>query len=91
MDAVEEAALLDALNDAVIANLGPEQVFGGATGENSITIPANLADALSYIVNGVGDLIVIDTTTGAIVYTFSAAVRVNIAGSAQIGNATADL
>lgn len=65
-------------------------VFDGATGTNEIQIPTNLADALS-LESTAGDVFYIDTSTGAVVFNFGADVRVNILGSAQIGNATADL
>lgn len=65
--------------------------FNGATGINEIHVPTNLADALSLEVTGVGDVFALDTSTGAIVFAFGAAVRVNILGDAQIGNATTDL
>lgn len=64
--------------------------FDGATGINEIRVPNNLADALSLECTA-GDLLTFDTSTGAIVAAFGAGVRVNILGSAQIGNATTDL
>lgn len=64
--------------------------FNGATGVNEIVIPTNLADALS-IESSAGDILAIDTTTGTVVLTIGANVRLNVAGSAQIGNATTDL
>lgn len=68
----------------------PVLVFNGATGANEIRVPTNLADALS-IESTAGDIMVFDTTTGTVVVTFGAAVRVNVAGDAQIGSATTDL
>ena len=58
--------------------------FKGATGENEIVIPGNLADALSLVVDGVGDLLVFDTTTGALKSTFSSDIVVNSTGSITI-------
>lgn len=69
---------------------GPVVIFNGATGANEVRVPTNLADALS-IESSAGDIVVLDTSTGAVVWNFSAAVRVNILGSAQIGDATTDL
>jgi len=43
----------------------------GATGENEIVVPTNLADALSFKDDGGADILVVDTTTGAINVTFS--------------------
>lgn len=68
----------------------PVLIFNGATGANEIRVPINLADALS-IEDATGDIMTIDTTTGTIVVAFGAAVRVNVAGDAQIGSATTDL
>lgn len=68
----------------------PILTFNGATGANEIRVPTNLADALS-IESTAGDIMVFDTTTGTVVVTFGAAVRVNVAGDAQIGSATTDL
>lgn len=64
--------------------------FDGATGINEIVIPTNLADALS-LESSAGDIFSVDTTTGIVVFNFGAAVRVNVAGDAQIGSATTDL
>jgi hypothetical protein len=64
--------------------------FNGATGVNEIVIPTNLADALS-LESSAGDILVVDTTTGTVVLTVGAAVRLNVAGDAQIGSATTDL
>ena len=55
--------------------------FDGATGVNHITVPANLADALSIVNSGVGDVFVITTTTSAVAVTFGAAVTLGGAGS----------
>jgi hypothetical protein len=68
----------------------PVLIFDGATGANEIRVPTNLADALS-IEDSTGDILTIDTTTGTVVLAFGAAVRVNVAGDAQIGSATTDL
>ena len=57
--------------------------FTGATGENEIVVPANLADTLS-VKDSVGDLIVITTTTGSRLITLSPAVE--LATSLKIGN-----
>jgi hypothetical protein len=65
-------------------------IFNGPTGVNELRIPTNQADALS-IESSAGDVIVFDTTTGTVVVTFGAAVRLNVAGDAQIGSATTDL
>lgn len=64
--------------------------FAGATGENEIRIPTNLADALS-LESSAGDVLYVDTTTGTVVFNFGAAVRVNVLGDFQGGNATTDL
>ena len=45
--------------------------YKGATGENEIVIPTNLADALSLKDDGGNDILVVDTSTGAITTTFS--------------------
>ena len=45
--------------------------FKGATGENEIVVPTNLADALSLKDDANNDILVVDTTTGAITITFS--------------------
>ena len=45
--------------------------FKGATGENEIVVPANLADALSVKDDANNDILVVDTTTGAITITLS--------------------
>lgn len=45
--------------------------FKGATGENEIVVPTNLADALSLKDDGGADILIVDTTTGAINVTFS--------------------
>lgn len=55
----------------------------GATGENIINIPANLADALSIVNLAVGDLLVFDTRTGA--------VNITIGASVTLTNGTASL
>ena len=68
----------------------PVIIFNGATGANEIRVPTNLADALS-IESSAGDIVVLDTSTGAVVWNFSADVRVNVLGSFQGGNATTDL
>jgi len=68
----------------------PVLIFNGATGANELRVPTNLADALS-IESSAGDIVVLDTTTGTVVWTFSAGVRVNVAGDFQGGNATTDL
>jgi hypothetical protein len=68
----------------------PVLIFNGATGINEIRVPTNLADALS-IESSAGDIVVLDTTTGTVVWNFSAAVRVNVLGDFQGGNATTDL
>ncbi len=65
-------------------------VFDGATGVNEVRVPTNLVDALS-LESSAGDIFTVDTSTGAVVFNFSADVRVNVLGSAQIGNATTDL
>ncbi len=70
---------------------GKNLIFSGATGESELHIPDNLADALSVKIAAGADLITFDTSTGAIVIAFGASVRLNVLGSAQIGNATADL
>lgn len=70
---------------------GKDIIFSGTTGQPEIQVPDNLADALSLKITGGADLLVADTSTGAIVLTVGASVRLNVAGSAQIGNATADL
>ena len=44
--------------------------FKGATGENEIVVPTNLADALSLKDDANNDILVVDTTTGAITITF---------------------
>jgi hypothetical protein len=64
--------------------------FNGATGVNEIVVPTNLADALS-VESSAGDILVVDTTTGTVVVTVGAAVRLNVAGDAQVGSATTDL
>lgn len=64
------------VNDAEIPDLAEEPasvttttfIFDGATTENEIRVPTNLADALS-IEDSAGDLIVFDTTTGTQVIT----------------------
>lgn len=68
----------------------PVLIFNGATGANEIRVPTNLADALS-IESSAGDIVVLDTTTGTVVWNFSAGVRVNVLGSFQAGDATTDL
>lgn len=78
-----ETLAADSLNTNVI-------VFDGATGVNEIRVPTNLADALS-IESSAGDILAVDTTTGTVVITVGAAVRLNVAGDAQIGSATTDL
>jgi len=45
--------------------------FKGATGENEIVVPTNLADALSVKDDANNDILVVDTTTGAITITLS--------------------
>lgn len=63
--------------------------FLSGTGVNEIHIPTNLADALSVEVAGVGDLILVDTTTGsvAITVTTSAAAGLTLAGHVTVGDA----
>ena len=58
--------------------------FKGATGENEIVVPTNLADALSLKDDGGNDILVIDTTTGDIKSTFSSNIVVNTTGSITI-------
>lgn len=53
--------------------VGPGMTFNGATGANIVTVPTNLADALS-IVDSAGDLVVITTTTGSQLITVTPAV-----------------
>ena len=50
--------------------------FKGATGENEIVVPTNLADALSVKDDANNDILVVDTTTGAITITFSSSLVV---------------
>ena len=45
--------------------------FKGATDENEIVVPTNLADALSVKDDANNDILVVDTTTGAITITLS--------------------
>ena len=45
--------------------------YKGATGENEIVVPTNLADALSLKDDANNDILVVDTTTGAITITLS--------------------
>ena len=52
------------ISDGGSLNLQEDITFTGATTENQIVIPTNLADALS-ITDGVGDLMVFTTTTGS--------------------------
>lgn len=75
----------------VTMSAGTDLIFSGTTGQSEIHVVDNLADALSVKIAGGADLLVADTSTGAIVLTVGASVRVNVLGSAQIGNATADL
>lgn len=49
----------------------------GATGVNTMTLGANLADALSIVNGAVGDLVVYDTTTNAVTVTYSADLYAN--------------
>ncbi len=58
--------------------------FKGATGENEIVVPANLADALSLKDDGGADILVVDTTTGALKATFNSNIVVNTTGSITI-------
>jgi len=82
--ATTEGTVTDSLTTQVIT-------FDGATGVNEIRVPTNLADALSLEVSGVGDVLTLDTSTGAIVLASAAAVRFNVLGDFQGGNATTDL
>lgn len=61
---------IDTLTVDTILNIAKDVEFTGATGVNQITVPTNLADALS-IIDSAGDLIVIDTTTGTQVLTIT--------------------
>ena len=70
---------------------GKDVIFSGTTGQPEIQVPDNLADALSVKITDGADLLQFDTSTGAIVINVGATVRWNVLGSAQIGNATADL
>ena len=58
--------------------------FKGATGENEIVVPTNLADALSLKDDGGADILVVDTTTGALKATFNSNIVVNTTGSITI-------
>jgi hypothetical protein len=65
IDALTVTALTATLTGDVTGSLtGPAVTFNGATTENEITVPTNLADALS-VKDSAGDLIVADTRTGA--------------------------
>lgn len=70
---------------------GQDLIFVGTTGQCEIQITDNLADALSCKIIAGADIYAVDTTTGAVVFSFGATVRVNVLGDAQIGSATTDL
>ena len=59
----------------------------GATGTNVMNLGANLADAFSIVNQGVGDLVVYDTTTGAVVVTYNA----DLYADAHLTNSDIDL
>lgn len=82
-NAVTKLTIADAditMADGIGLNLQEDITFTGATTENQIAIPTNLADALS-IHDGVGDLIVFDTTTGSQVITITPSVGIGAAPS----------
>ena len=63
----------------------------GATGENIINVPANLPDALSIVNLAVGDLMVFDTTTGAVAVNVMADTDgITTLGRAKIGAFASD-
>lgn len=63
--------------------------FDGATGVNEVHIPTNLADALSIEIATVGDLLAVDTSTGAVAVTITttAAAGLTLAGHVTMGDA----
>jgi hypothetical protein len=60
-------------------------IFVGATGVNQITMPTNLADALSFV-DSAGDLMVFDTTTGS--QTVSITPRLSLGGVTPVVGTT---
>ena len=71
--------------------LSESVTFEGATGENEIVVPTNLADALS-IKDSVGDLIVLTTTTDANAVTITPNTTVSgtldVTGAVNLNNTT---
>lgn len=75
----------------ITISAGKDLIFSGTTGQPEIHVPDNLADALSFKIEAGADIFTVDTSTGAVVFSFGATVRLNVLGDAQIGNATSDL
>ena len=87
-----KALVLDASKDiATIRNitLNGNLTYSGATTVNKLTLPTNLADALS-VLDSAGDLVVFDTTTGTQVVTITPAVTITGALTANGGVTLAD-
>lgn len=61
--------------DATVSVTTPSLLLTGTTGNQTVTLTTNLADALS-IVDGAGDLIVVTTTTGSQLITITPATTV---------------